>query len=405
MTLRIRDTLSGRVRPVPSRPGRPVALYVCGPTVYAPAHVGHARNYLEFDLLRRGLEADGRAVHHVMNITDIEDKIVDRARQLGLSWRALARREEASFVRDMDTIGVQPPQERPRASDFIGRMVTIGRRLERTGRVERRGDEWVYVPPHRARGRNFPLGGDLASHAVREPHHPFPASDGARGEFTIWKRQAPPLPSWPSPWGRGTPGWHLECYAMAEQLLGIPVDLHGGGRDLIFPHHFAENEIALALDRTRFSRVYVHPAFVLQDGRKMAKSTGNLVSIRDAVAAESPGALRWYLTDRPYARRIEWDPAAYAAAGRDYETVRARLGAWVRPGAGGRFGARDARRLADGVRADLSDGFKTDRAIERIRRFAARLGADPSGRVARGERARALAALRSIEGRTGLPLV
>jgi cysteinyl-tRNA synthetase len=405
MPLRLIDTLSGRPKPVRPAPGRPVALYVCGPTVYAPSHVGHASNYIQFDLMRRTLEADGVRVRHVMNITDFEDKLVDRAEELGVTWQALARREEAGFVSDMDAIAVRRPHVQPRASDFVRPMVAVARRLERTGRVRRQGDEWLYFPPPRPRGRNFPIGAQLAAHAVREPAHPFPEKDGEAGEFMIWKRQELPKPSWASPWGRGCPGWHLECYAMAQRYLGVPVDLHGGGRDLIFPHHFSENEIALALDRQRFSRTFVHLAFVLQSGAKMAKSTGNLVSIRAALESGSAAGLRWYLIDRPYARRLPWDPADYRAAVAEAETVRRAFRDWVRPGAGGRLGVRDARLLAASVRRDLTENLRTDRALERIRRFAERVGRDASGRVARGERSGAIAALRSIEDRTGLPLL
>jgi cysteinyl-tRNA synthetase len=405
MGLRLRDTLTGRIRAVRLRRGRPVSLYVCGPTVYAPSHVGHARTYLDFDLLRRTLEADGRRVRHVMNITDFEDKIEVRAEELGTTWRALARREEATFVRDLDSLDVLRAHVRPRASDFIQRMIRVGRQLERTGRVQRQDDSWIYFPPSRARGRNFPIANDLASHAVREPSHPFPAAESQQGEFMVWKRQEPPYPSWPSPWGRGVPGWHLECYAMAQRYLGIPVDVHGGGRDLIFPHHFAENEIALALDGQRFSQLYLHTAFVLQGGSKMAKSTGNLVTIRDAVAHGSAAGLRWYLIGLPYSQPVEWIGADYRRAVREFTSVRETLRRWLAPGGGGTVGAAAAQRLADGVQRDLTADLRSDHALERIREFAARLRRDPSERVARGESVAARSALRAVEARTGLELL
>ncbi len=405
MSLSLRDSLSGARKKVRGRPDRPVELYVCGPTVYAPSHVGHARTYIEFDLIRRTLEADDRSVRHVMNITDFEDKISARAQELGVSWRSLARSEEARFFRDIDALRVKRPHYRPRASAFVPQMIEVARRLEKTGRVHRRGEEWVYDPPKRARGQNFPTGEALAVHAVPEPGHPFPRVDGEAGEFMVWRRQDPPLPSWRSPWGRGMPGWHLECYSMAEKLLGIPVGVHGGGRDLIFPHHFAENEIALSLARRPFSRLFVHMAFVTQNGLKMAKSTGDLVSIQEALSSASADGLRWYLTGLPYTERLEWDDAAYARAAAEFDIVRASLRDWTSPGAGGRYGARHARALAEGVRRDLSDDLRTDRVIQRFRRFIERLRSDPSDRVARGERSAALAALRSIEERTGLALL
>jgi cysteinyl-tRNA synthetase len=405
MPLRLNDTLSGRTKAVRATPGRPIALYVCGPTVYAAAHVGHARTYLEFDLVRRTLEADGQRVRHVMNITDIEDKLELRARDLGVTWRALARSEERAFVRDMDALGILRPQFQPRASDFVPEIIRVARRLERTGRVHRQGNDWMYRPPDRPAGRNFPVGDALAAHAVPEPGHPLPTSTGNRGEFMIWRRQEAPHPSWPSPWGRGGPGWHLECYAMAQRYLGIPVDVHGGGRDLIFPHHYAENEIALALDQRPFSRLFVHLQFVLQRGNKMAKSTGNLVSIDAAVRAGSARGLRWYLLGRPYTEPVEWSQVEYLRAVEEFEELRATLRRWRSAGAGGRLGAPAARAMVAGVGRDLVANLRTDRAVARIREFGRRLGRDPSEHVARGERRAVTAALKELERRTGLPLI
>ena len=322
MPLRVRDTLSGRVEPLRRRPGRAFGMYVCGPTVYAPAHVGHARTYLYFDVVRRSLRADGVSVRHVMNITDVEDKIDRKAASLGISWRTLARREEAGFLRDLDVLGILRPTVRPRASDFIPRMVRLAARLEKTGRIRRQGDAWYYHPPDRPREENFPVSAELAQHAVPEPGHPFPTDESAAGEFMVWQRQEPPLPSWKGPWGPGMPGWHLECYAMADEYLGVPVDLHGGGLDLIYPHHHAENEIALALDGQPFSRRFLHTAFVLQAGAKMSKSTGNLVLLREALTEGGPGGLRWYLLGPRYSQRLEWDRRAFTAAIEEQVRVR-----------------------------------------------------------------------------------
>ena len=405
MPLALRDSLSGGSKTVRGRPGRPITLYVCGPTVYAPAHVGHARNYLEFDLIRRHLEADGRRVDHVMNLTDIEDKIDHRAEELGVPWRTLTRREERSFFRDMDALRVLRPQHRPRASEFVRPMIAVARRLERTGRVRHQGGAWIYRPPSRPRGTNFSCAHGLGGHAVEEPGHPFPPDAPEVEEFVLWKRQeGPPRASWPSPWGPGVPGWHLECYAMARHYLGIPVDVHGGGRDLMFPHHFAENEIALTLDRAHFSRIFVHNAFVLQGGSKMAKSTGNLVSIRTALANAGPDALRWYLLGSPYTERIEWSTPDLRAAAREHAALRRSLGSWTRPGLGGRIGAAAIGAVADRVRRDLGDNLDSARAIGRLRAFGARVAADGVGRVPRGELPAVRRALRVIEARTGLRL-
>lgn len=405
MELRLEDSLTGRWRPVRASDGESVRLYVCGPTVYAPAHVGHARTYLYFDVARRFLETEGYRVRHVMNFTDVEDKIEQRASALGVPWPALARREEHAFLRDLVHLGVRLPEIRPRASEFVPAIVAVGRALERTGRVRRTGDEWYYEPPPRREGENFLSGAELAAHAVPEPGHPFSVGTGSGRSFLIWKRQSPPRPSWPSPWGPGVPGWHLECFAMADRLLGVPVDLHGGGRDLVFPHHFAENETALELEGRRFSQLYLHTGFVLQRGAKMSKSAGNLVSIQSALRDLGPGALRWYLLGRSYRERLEWERRAAVRAADEYREVRRAVRHWLAPGSGGRGRASAARELAESVRTHISGGLRVDRAIGDLCRFGVAINREPSGRVARGERLAARAALRSIEERTGIPLL
>jgi cysteinyl-tRNA synthetase len=404
MYLHIRDTLSGRLTAVRRRPGRPLGMYVCGPTVYAPAHVGHARTYLYFDVVRRCLEAEGTPVAHVMNITDFEEKIDRRAASLGITWRALARREEAAFFRDLDVLGILRPTYRPRASSFIPRMVKVAARLERIGRIRQEDGVWYYCPPDRPRGANFPMGEKLADHAVVEAGHPFPATGAGMGDFMVWQRQDPPSPSWDGPWGRGMPGWHLECFAMASEYLGIPVDLHGGGLDLIYPHHHAENEIALALTGHRFSDVFLHTAFVLQGGAKMSKSIGNLITIREALTEAGPGGLRWYLLAPRYSVRLEWSSKEFRLAAEEFNHVRSTICRWLSGGGDGRIGATAARRLAAGVRDALLHDLATDRAMALVSDFAARIDRDPTGAIPRGERHAATVALRAIERRLGVPI-
>lgn len=403
--MRLWDTLSKRLTEVGPRPGRPFSMYVCGPTVYAPAHVGHARTYLYFDLVRRAFEADGTPVRHVMNITDFEEKIDVRAAALGLGWRVLARREEAGFFRDMDALGLLRPTFRPRASAFIPRMVRIARRLAKTGRIRHRDGRWYYRPPRRRPGRNFPIGAELAEHAVPEPGHPFPVGDTSSGEFMVWQLQEAPLPSWAGPWGRGMPGWHLECFAMAEEYLGVPVDLHGGGLDLVYPHHHAENEIALTLDGRPFARRFLHTGFVLQSGTKMSKSKGNLTTIQDALEEADAGGLRWYLGEPRFSERLAWDRRRLARANEEFRGIRTTLGSWLRSGSGGRVGARDARALVAGVRRDLADNLGTACAAARIREFAREIDADRGGGLPRGERPKVTEALLELERRMGLPFV
>ena len=402
--LRVHDTLTGRLRPVQRRPGRPLGMYICGPTVYAPAHVGHARTFLYFDVIRRSLVADGVPVRHVMNITDFEEKIDRKAAALGITWRALARREEARFFRDLDDLGILRPTDRPRASDFIPRMVRLAARLEKTGRVERGDGAWYYRPPERSREENFPVSSELAQHAVPEPGHPFPENESIASKFMVWQAQDPPLPSWKGLWGAGMPGWHLECYAMAERYLGVPVDLHGGGLDLVYPHHHAENEIALALTGRPFSRCFLHTAFVLQNGRKMSKSTQNLVTIREALDTAGADALRWYLLEPPYSERLTWSARELRRAGEDIARIQGTIGGWLRGGGGGPIGAKDTKAVLAGVRADLANDLGTRAAIHRVRAFAHRIERAAAGSVPRGERVEARNALAETESRLGIRL-
>ncbi len=404
MPLRVHDTLTGHRRAVRRRPGRPLGMYICGPTVYAPAHVGHARTYLYFDVVRRSFLADGVPVRHVMNITDFEEKIDRKAALLGIGWKELARREERGFFRDLDALSILRPTYRPRASDFIPRMIRIAARLERTGRVERSGDAWYYRPPERPREANFPVSNELSRHAVAEPGHPFPENESIASRFMVWQRQEPPLASWKGPWGPGMPGWHLECYAMAEHYLGVPVDLHGGGLDLVYPHHHAENEIALALTGRVFSRCFLHTAFVLLNGRKMSKSTQNLVSIREALSQVGAPGLRWYLLRVPYSAGLVWDGRQLGRARDEHDRVRRTIARWLAGSRGGRVGARAAVGLVRGLRADLSDNLATDLALERVHAFASELERDPTGVVPRGEGPAARRAIADAEARLGIPL-
>jgi cysteinyl-tRNA synthetase len=404
MDLLLRDTLSGAIKPVRRRRGRPVTLYACGPTVYDGAHVGHARTYLYFDLIRRHLDTEGIPVRHVMNVTNFEDKIDARAAQLGLTWRQLALREEASFLRDLKALRIRSPHCRPRASAYVPQMTAVARSLARTGRVRHQGEEWLYTPPPRPHGVNFLTGEEMAAHAVLEPTHPFTVGPGGGGEFLVWKRQDPPRPSWPGPWGRGTPGWHLECYAMARELLGIPIDVHGGGTDLIFPHHYAENEVALALNSRAVARVFSHPGLVLFNGSKMSKSRGNLVPLRTALKAVGPDALRWYLLGRPMVERFDWSDESLYRAASEWRRIQRTLREWLAPGAGGAVGALRARELAEEVRRDIAAGVTIERALDLVRFLASTIDADPTGRIPRGERHAARAALHEVEARTGLSL-
>jgi cysteinyl-tRNA synthetase len=403
MPFRLRDSLSGRRRELVPRPGRPFTLYTCGPTVYDAAHVGHGRTYLYFDVLRRTLEARGVRVRHVMNITDYEEKISWRAESLGLRWQELARRETARFHTDMRRLGILAPHVEPKASAFVRPMIAVSRRLALRGRVRCRGDSWDWVPPGPSH-RNFPVGDELAEHVVVEPGVDPPSPEGAR-EIELWRRAGPPLPSWPGPWGRGAPGWHLECYAMASRHLGMPVDLCGGGVDLIFPHHYAGNEIALALDGTLFARQFLHLGFVTQLHRKMSKSRGNLVTLAAATRTHGADGLRWYLLGRPYNARVEWVEAEAARAAAEWAAVRRSLRTAVEPGAGGTLAPAPFEQICEEVTQAVENGLGVASAYDQLRALALKVDAAARPRLPRGHRNAARASYRQVERVLGLHLL
>ena len=405
MALRLDDSLTGRTHSVGGSGGRPVTLYVCGPTVYDVAHVGHGRTYLYFDLVRRLLAHDGTGVRHVMNITDLEDKITARAAKLRVGWRTLARREERRFLRDLAALGVLRPHATPRASEYVPEMIAVARALDRTGRVQRTEEGWMYAPDPRHAKANFPAGAELEHHAVVEDGHPFSADANGIEQFLIWKPQTPPAASFASPWGPGVPGWHLECYAMSRRQLGIPVDLHGGGLDLVFPHHFAENEIALTLDRSVFARTFFHTAFVTSDGEKMSKSTGNLVPLATALRDAGPDALRWYLLSCGHTARLAWEDAGLRAAVAELTAIRTTIRASLAQSAGGSVSAPAYDRFAGSVYRALSEGLRSDEAIARVRGFARRLDERPRPCVALGDRSAARRSVAAVEQLLGIRLV
>ncbi|MCI4325127.1 MAG: class I tRNA ligase family protein [Thermoplasmata archaeon] len=397
MLLSFYETLHESVRRFHPPDGRAVRLYVCGPTVYDTAHVGHGRTYLYFDIVRRFLEVEGHRVRYVMNVTDFEDKITARATALGVPWRTLARREERRFFGDLDRLGLEPATAMPRASEYVPEMIRAIRRLEKLGYVERSGGTLVYAPPRDVCHRNFPVGHALGPHLVPEPGAPPPPEDGTASAFVLWRPQSAPAPSWPSPWGRGSPGWHLECYAMADKLLGLPVDLHGGGADLVFPHHFTENEVAMTLDGTLFSRSFLHLPFVTQDGRKMAKSTGNLVALSAALEEAGPDAVRWYLLGTSSRKRLDWTSKGFSQATARVGRVKSTLAAAIPDGSGGTLSVPELRRVRKGIHHDVADQIGVDRAIARIERYARKVESRADPRYPRGSRTEVVQELTAID--------
>jgi len=291
-----------------------VGMYVCGPTPYAPAHIGHAYSAIAFDTIRRSLAFLGYQVRYVRNITDVEDKIIKRANEIGEDPMALAARFAADYNRDMAEFGVLSPDVEPKVSTHIAEIIALIERLVAGGTAYPvDGDVYFEIA-------KFPAYGALSGMKLEE------LREGARVEvderkrspddFALWKAAKPGEPAWDSPWGRGRPGWHIECSAMTVTHLGETFDLHGGGKDLIFPHH--ENEIAQsrgAYGPKTFARYWLHNGFLNFKGEKMSKSLGNVVDCREIADAVGGEALRLFCVSHHFRSPVDFDFQAIRDAG------------------------------------------------------------------------------------------
>jgi cysteinyl-tRNA synthetase len=305
------NTLTQRIEPF-TLLGETVSLYVCGITPYDTTHLGHAFTYTAADILVRYLESQGLQVKYVQNVTDIDDDIQRKAREVGDDWRALGNRWTSHFIHDMQALNVRPPDHYPRASDVIPEIVAmVGTLIERGLAYESGGNVYYHVD-------RWPGFGQL-SHLRPEEMLPVANERGNRPDdphkadpldFVLWQAQAPGEPAWDSPWGPGRPGWHIECSTMSTHFIGPTLDLHSGGSDLIFPHH--ECEIAQsegATGRHPFVRVWLHTAMVEHDGAKMSKSLGNLVMVSDLLQHWPADALRVYMGSHHYRKVWAYDAA------------------------------------------------------------------------------------------------
>lgn len=356
------NTLTRRVEPLATREPGHVRMYVCGVTVYDHAHIGHGRMITVFDVLARYLTWAGQKLTFVRNVTDIEDKIIHRANEAGEPASALADRMTEAFFEDMEMLGCRRPSVEPRATEHIPEMLELIGQLEDKGVAYRAdGDVYFSVPDYPAYGRlsNRRLE-DLQAGARVEvgekKHHPC--------DFVLWKGAKPGEPTWESPFGPGRPGWHIECSAMASKYLGQPFDLHGGGEDLVFPHH--ENEIAQseAASGTLFVGHWMHVAFLRLGEEKMSKSLGNFVTIREALEEHPREALRLALLQTHYRSPLEFAPSVIEEAQRTlvrlYETL-ARIDATGADAAPG--DPDDAATCRREFRAALADDLNTPRAL------------------------------------------
>jgi L-cysteine:1D-myo-inositol 2-amino-2-deoxy-alpha-D-glucopyranoside ligase len=367
----------------PLRLGRRVTLYVCGITPYDAAHVGHAFTYVAFDTLARFLRARGHEVVYCQNVTDVDDDVLRRAASNGEDYLELGRRETAAYLRDMDALNVARPDFFPKATQEIPAMLELAGHLADGGHAYKVDGTLFFDIT------TYPGFGELSGLSEVDQRDLLAERGGDPGDprkrnpldFIVWQRSQPGEPWWDSPWGRGRPGWHLECSAMARHHLGVTIDLHGGGADLLYPHHESERAQSESANRAPFARRWLHTGMVRYQGEKMSKSLGNLVFPRDLFRDHEPAAVRLALLAHHWRSEWEWDPSELKEA---TERLSAWRGACGQPpardpgvgyppvraphqsGGGGdaRPGARAGGRLPGGVDAALAADLDTPGALE-----------------------------------------
>ncbi len=356
-----------------------VGLYVCGPTVYNHIHIGNARAPLFWDVVARYLRSRGYEVTFVQNITDIDDKIIVRANEEGVSWEEIVRRYTDSFHELLALLGVSLPDVEPRATEHIPEMISLVQDLIEKGHAYAPGNGDVYY-----RVKSYPLYGQLSKQRPEEMRETEKGASGYKEsplDFTLWKASKPGEPSWESPWGPGRPGWHIECSAMVEKHLPEGADIHGGGVDLRFPHH--ENELAQSAgahpDRT-FVRAWAHHGMVNLASGKMAKSLGNILDVERAIELHGRNALRMWILQSHYSQPIDYSEEILEEKRRAY----VRLMRFYRDSSR----SRESSKLSDDLASELSgrfdtamrDDFNTPEALAALFEVIARAGREISAR-------------------------
>ena len=395
--MKLYDTLRGQKEELQPRSDE-VKLYVCGINPYAPAHVGHALSYVSFDVLRRYLEFRGYRVRHVQNFTDVEDNIIAAAQRAGVPIQELVERYIQEFFEDMDALNIQRAHAYPRATQEIPQILEMVRSLVDGGHAYAvDGDVYFRVTGFAGYGKlsHRSLEGMMAGARVEVApgkEHPM--------DFVLWRAAKPDEPSWDSPWGPGRPGWHIECSAMSLHYLGPQVDIHGGGLDLVFPHH--ENEIAQTEAHTGqapFVDFWLHNGLLRLDEAKMSKSLGNLVTVRDALARSSSDALRLYLLSSHYRSSPAYSDEGLEAQERAVERLRQALRAPEEETARG--APLDPAPLRGRFLEAMDDDLNTPQALAALFDLAREIN---GGRTHGGDVTEAQGTLRELAGVLGLTL-
>jgi len=333
LTIQLHDSLTRRKRPLQLQQPDRVTLYVCGPTVYDLPHIGNARPAVVFDVLVRLLRHAYRQVIYVRNFTDVDDKINAAAASAGVPIRTITERTIAAYQADMRALQVLPPDQEPRVTEHIGDIQDLITQLLVTGHAYQAAGHVLFeVSSFAGYGQLSGRPQEAMQAGARVEVAPFKRDPM---DFVLWKPSSPDLPGWESPWGRGRPGWHVECTAMIQRHLGFPIDIHGGGQDLIFPHH--ENEIAQGCAATGlpYCHTWLHNSFITAHGQKMSKSLGNVLLVRDLLQQAPGEAIRLALLANHYRQPLDWNQERLVQAKRTLATFyRALAGIDTATGAG-----------------------------------------------------------------------
>ena len=309
MALKLHNTLSKKKEVFKPLKGKQVRIYVCGPTVNDVPHLGHARQQISFDVLRRYLKHLGYKVKFVSNITDIEDKIINKSEELGVSIKELTSKNYKEHMEDYSRIGIDKPDVQPYATKYVKQMIELIKKLEKKGYTYVFEGDGVYYDI--SKFKNY---GKLSGQKLEDLKTSKRIKGKKNKDFVLWKFSKEGEPKWKSPWGDGRPGWHIECSAMSEAILGLPLDIHGGGQDLIFPHH--EDEIAQseAGFGKKFAKYWIHNGMVNVDKVKMSKSLGNFKTIKDLLKDYSGEVIRYFVLSTHYRKPIDFSKEKLDAA-------------------------------------------------------------------------------------------
>jgi L-cysteine:1D-myo-inositol 2-amino-2-deoxy-alpha-D-glucopyranoside ligase len=369
------DTASEAVAPLTPRDGR-IGIYVCGITPYDHGHLGHAFTYHTFDVIARRLLSDGVDVRSVRNVTDVDDDILRVARERGVDHRVLAARESARFDRDMADLGLLDVDAAPRASERVPEMVEwIERLVARGAAYSAQG--WVYFdvarhPQYGSLSRLAPS--QMLSLSRQRGADPDDPRKRHPLDFVLWQPSLPDEPRWTAPWSEGRPGWHIECTVLSATELDLPIDLHGGGDDLIYPHHESEIAQAEAAGVRPYVRHWVHVAMVGYQGQKMSKSVGNLVFVRTLLDQVPAAVIRLLLCAHHHRTAWEYDAAELTRAQSRWDSYASAMRD------GGTFTAGDARAVSDDFMARIDDDLDTPAALALLDEVAARSSVGAGGR-------------------------